>query len=68
MNHNANREYAIRKRLSLLWEVPPFKIDVELHDSEVLVQIDGVKPSPEQMSVFEEDLRAWAKATRQAMN
>lgn len=58
----------MRKRLSILWEVPLFHIDVDVRGLKLQIQVNGEKPSAEQMSLFEAHVRASTQAALRAMN
>lgn len=68
MNEKVLREFAVRKRLSSLWGVPLYRIDVDVRSENVQVTLDGESPSPEQMTLFENDIRDRTAEARRRMN
>lgn len=70
MEIKAIREKIIRKRLSDLWDVPLFRIDVEVHSNGLgmRVALDGRPPTPEQMQAFENDIKSTTEAAKRMMN
>lgn len=63
------RELVLRKRLSQLWGVEPFRLDVESRsDTDLDIQVDGAAPSEEQMRVFAEDFKNVVRLAQKEVN
>ena len=62
------RVFAVRKRLSALWNVEPYRIEVEIGLGSIRVELDGKAPSSEQMHVFEQDIEESTAIARSRMN
>lgn len=62
------RENAVRKRLSALWNVERYRLDVEVVPNGVAVRIDGQEPTGEQMKLFEADIAKVTSDAKRKMN
>lgn len=64
------RILAVRKRLSALWNVEPYRIEVRIGTSfnTMKVELDGKPPTSEQMQVFEKDIQESTALARSKMN
>lgn len=64
------RIFAVRKRLSALWNVEPYRIEVRIGPSfnTMKVELDGKAPTSEQMQVFEKDIQESTALARSKMN
>ena len=61
-------EGAVRKRLSNLWGVEPYRLDVQVLPDNLRVAVDGKPPTAEQTRLLEEDIIACTAAAKLAMN
>lgn len=61
-------EGAVRKRLSNLWGVEPYRLDVEVRPDLLRVEIDGQPPTDEQRKLLEDDIVACTTAAKRRMN
>lgn len=68
LTEKVSPQVALRKRLSSLWNVAPYRVDVVVGGGGVTVSLDGRKPSAELMSLFEQDIRDTTSAARAKMN
>ncbi len=59
---------AVRKRISQLWGIAPFRIEVQISPNNLLVEVDGKPPTAEQRKLLEEDIIAQTSAAKRMMN
>lgn len=59
---------AVRKRVSTLWGVAPYRIEVEIQPDNLRVEVDGQPPTPEQRKLLEDDIVASTSAAKREMN
>lgn len=61
-------EGAVRKRLSNLWGIEPYRLDVEVLPDNLRVAVDGKPPTDEQQKLLEDDIVACTTAAKRQMN
>ena len=59
---------AVRKRISTLWGVAPYRLEVEIRPDNLKVEIDGLPPTTEQRKLLEDDIIATTTAAKRQMN
>lgn len=64
-----NTETAVIKRISQLWKVAPYRIDVSIHPNHgLLVSLDGKAPAKNLVEALEHDIETMTSEAKARMN